>query len=102
MGGRGVIFPGRVGSVLSFQHTASTAVLQMLSHQTETAPLRQTGIGMVMHGCVGLGWSIALQPVVASHALVTEQPVETEPLGNRDEAKKAIRVRLCLVPAALH
>jgi len=43
-------------AVLGGQFLEAAAVLQVLGHEPETAFLRQTGIGMAMHGCVRPGW----------------------------------------------
>jgi len=53
-------------------------VLQVLGHEPETALLRQTGIGMAMHGCVKPGWMGRTSTRSASHPFVTDQPAETE------------------------
>jgi len=42
-------------SVLGGQLTEAPAALQVLGDEPETALLRQTGIGMAMHGCVRPG-----------------------------------------------
>ena len=42
--------------MLGGQLPVATYLLQVLGNKAETELLRQTGIGMAMHGCVMPGW----------------------------------------------
>jgi len=53
------------------QFCQRAVVEKVLIDEPEPALLRQTGIGMAMHGALGLGWWFAPQPVATSHSLVS-------------------------------
>jgi hypothetical protein len=67
--------------VFSGQLPEAAALLEVLGDEPEAALLRQSGIGMAMHGGVRPGLVGRTQPVASSHPLVNEQPAETKHLG---------------------